>query len=72
MYHGSRREQWGHTANLMALLANCHRDGKRRRRPFDLADFLPADLKPLVRRSSGFRLTASNLHVLKPLFQKKA
>jgi hypothetical protein len=56
----------------MALLANCHRDGKRRRRPFDLADFLPADLKPLVRRSSGFRLTANNLHVLKPLFQKKA
>lgn len=71
MYAGRRREQWGHTANLMALLANCHRDPKRRRRPFDVGDFLPSDLKQLVRRASGLRLTTANLHLLKPLFEKK-
>lgn len=70
MYHGRRREAWGHTANLMALLANCHRDPKRRMRPFDVTDFLPADLKRYARRAAGIRLTRSNLHLLKPLFSK--
>ena len=71
MYAGRRREQWLHTAHVMALLANCHRDPKRRRRPFDIADFLPHDLKVLVRRASGLRLTRGNLRLLKPLFDKK-
>ena len=44
MYAARRRERWSHTANVMALMANCHRDPKRVRRPFDMVDFLPADL----------------------------
>ena len=71
MYAGRRREQWLHTAHVMALLANCHRDSKRMRRPFDVADFLPHDLKTTVRRVTGLRLTPSNLRRLKPLFDKK-
>jgi len=56
----------------MALLANCNRDAKRMRRPFDVADFLPADLKVTVRRSSGMRLTTSNLRLLRPAWEKMA
>ena len=54
----------------MALIANCHRDSKRMRRPFDMLDFLPGDLRIGVRRSSGIRLTPGNLRMLKPLFAK--
>ena len=70
MYEATRREQWGHTANVMALLANCHRDPKRLRRPFHMADFLPADLRIHARRASGIPLTRDNLRLLKPLFTK--
>jgi hypothetical protein len=71
MYEATRREQWSHTANVMALLANCHRDPKRSRRPFHVADFLPADLRIHVRRALGIPLTPANLRMLKPLFEKK-
>jgi hypothetical protein len=71
MHAGRRREQWSHTANVMALVANCHRDPKRLRRPFHMADFLPADLRGEVRRSSGIPLTRGNLRLLKPLFTKE-
>jgi hypothetical protein len=57
-----------HTANVMALVANCNRNEKRMRRPFHPADFLPADLRGEVRRSPGIRLTSANLRLLKPLF----
>jgi len=71
MFGGRRREAWKHTANVMALVANCHRNPKRLR-PFSLADFLPSDLRAEVRRTSGIRLTAGNLRMLKPLFTKDA
>ncbi|RMF73573.1 MAG: hypothetical protein D6744_15455 [Planctomycetota bacterium] len=71
MYTGRRRDQWCHTASLMALVANCHRDPRRMRRPFDLIDFLPPDLRVQFRRSTGLRLTPHNLRMLKPLFNKK-
>lgn len=70
MYQARRRDQWSHTANLMALIANCHRDPKRLRRPFDMVDFLPTDLRSDVRRTSGIPLTRNNLRMLKPLFAK--
>ncbi len=71
MYAGRRREHWLHTSHVMALLANCHRDPKRMRRPFDVGDFLPRDLKSIVRQSNGLRLTTRTLRLLKPLFSKK-
>ncbi len=71
MHAARRREQWSHTASVMALVANCHRDPRRMRRPFDLVDFLPIDLRMQVRRTTGLRLTPHNLRMLKPLFDKK-
>ena len=71
MQLGRRRDDWSRTASLMALLANCHRDPKKMRRPFDLLDFLPIDLRVGVRRASGIRLTPHNLRLLKPLFAKR-
>jgi hypothetical protein len=61
IYAARRRDQWCHTANVMALIANCHRAPKRTRRPFDLVDFLPAELRSHVRRASGIRLTSGSL-----------
>jgi hypothetical protein len=72
MYRARRSERWSHTSNVMALMANCHRDPKRVRRPFDMVDFLPADLRHTVRRATGIRLTPTTLRMLKPLFDKKA
>jgi hypothetical protein len=40
MAEARSRERWNHTAALLALLANCHRD-PRRRRPYRPDDFLP-------------------------------
>jgi hypothetical protein len=42
MAEGRQREAWNHTAALMALLANCHRDPKRSRA------FRPDDFHPMA------------------------
>lgn len=35
------RTSWAQTAAIIATLANCHRDPKRRSTPYDPADFNP-------------------------------
>ena len=40
MAEARQREAWNHTAALLALLANCHRD-PRRSRAFTVTDFHP-------------------------------
>ena len=45
MVDGRREEAWSHTAALMSLQANIHRDRKKRNSPFSPADFHPY-LKP--------------------------
>ncbi len=40
MAEGRQREAWNHTAALLALLANCHRD-PRRSSAFTVTDFHP-------------------------------
>lgn len=40
MAEATSTDRWNHTAALLALLANVHRD-PRRRRPFTPADFHP-------------------------------
>jgi hypothetical protein len=72
MYRARRRDNWNIAANVMTLLANCHRDPKRLRRPFNVADFLPPDLRRGLRTASGIRLTSRTLRMLKPLFTKEA
>lgn len=41
MAEARRREDWSRTAELMALMANIHRDPRRRREPFTGQDFSP-------------------------------
>jgi len=53
-------QRWSHTAALLALIANCHRD-PRRQRPFTLEDFLPR-----APRASAPPLT--DLSILKTIF----
>jgi hypothetical protein len=42
MAEARSRERWNHTAAVLALLANCHRD-PRRHRAYIPADFLPQE-----------------------------
>ncbi len=53
MAEGRQQERWQHTAALLALIANCHRDPKRRR-PYTPDDFIP---KPRDRQSGVADLT---------------
>ena len=52
MAEARSRENWTHTAAILALEANCHRDPKKAK-PFTPADFNPHELankrRPLVR-----------------------
>lgn len=41
MLTGRRKHDWQQTASVCAVLANCHRDPKRQRRPFSPDDFNP-------------------------------
>jgi hypothetical protein len=51
MARRKRQEAWDHTAAVLALLANCHRDTKRRPRPYSPADFHPLQDATPRRRS---------------------
>ena len=56
-------QQWSHTAALLALIANCHRDAKRHR-PYTPEDFLPRT--NTRERSSAPPIT--DLSILKTIF----
>lgn len=55
MVEARQRDQWNHTADLMALLANLQRDPKRRSRPFERGHFHPLQevSQTPVKRTSG-------------------
>jgi hypothetical protein len=57
MARRKRQEQWDHTAALMALLANCHRNERRRPWPYKPDDFHPIK----DQRDSGHRRTKLRL-----------
>ena len=44
MAEGHKREAWNHTAELLAMIYNAHRDGKTR--AMKPAEFHPDDRKP--------------------------
>lgn len=50
MVEGRGANAWNHTAALMATIANCHRDPKRRAKPYQ-----PSDFHPHARRTSQAR-----------------
>ena len=41
MAEARQKVEWGQTASIMALLANCHRDPKKRPRPYTPDEFMP-------------------------------
>jgi hypothetical protein len=71
MAESRRRNEWLLASHIMALVANCNRDPQHQRRPFDIQDFLPSDLRSQVPRRRGERLTREALHALRPLFERK-
>ena len=57
MASARRQDQWSHTAALMALVANVHRNPKKRAKPFSPADFHPLiERKPVTAAKTGIRL----------------
>jgi hypothetical protein len=65
MADAASRDRWQHTASLMALLANCHRDAKKSRA------FRPKDFHPFERprRSQSERKPPKvGIGVLKQVF----
>ena len=62
-------ERWVHTATLSALIANCHRNPRRKPSPYDADDFMPAELrKGRKTRSGGEPITADNIDRVIDLF----
>lgn len=59
------REAWNHTAALMALIANCHRDPKKGR-AFRATDFHPS----ARREDKGLLVTKENIGLMKDAFNK--
>jgi hypothetical protein len=59
MYRGKDKQQWWHTASLMALFANCHRDPKKRAQPFSAAEFHPYERRR--GGGGGMALTAETM-----------
>ena len=61
MVEAKQKNDWGHTAAIMALTANCHRDPKKRRQPFSPTDFDPTLPEPPRERTK-------DLSILKTVF----
>lgn len=53
MAEGRSRAAWGHTAAVMALIANVHRDAKRRPTPYAARDFNPYGQADGARRNAS-------------------
>lgn len=60
--------EWEQTAALEAMIANCHRDPKKKRTPYTAYDFFhrPGAKRPRVATSG----TVDALHALKAVFTK--
>jgi hypothetical protein len=65
MAEGRGRSEWAHTASILALLANAHRDPKRTKA------FAPADFNPYEARDGRKPITKTkDLSILKAVFVK--
>lgn len=60
MADATARQRWSHTSAVMALLANVHRDPKKKPSPYKPADFHPLlprkSERVVVGKQEGFRL----------------
>ena len=62
MADSRRKDQWSHTAAVMALTANIHRNPKKRSKPYS-----PAEFHPLVERTP-VKIDKIGIRVLKRVF----
>lgn len=65
MADATARQRWSHTSALMALLANVHRDPKKKPAPYKPADFHPLLHKKTERVEVGKQ---EGFHLLKQVF----
>ncbi|MBI1374490.1 MAG: hypothetical protein GC159_17370 [Phycisphaera sp.] len=63
MAEAKTKENWSHTASLMALIANAHRDPKKKPSPFKADDFTP-------KARSAPQEPKSDITILKDVFIK--
>jgi len=61
MTEGRDRHVWNVVSQMMALVANCHRDPKKQRKSFHPDDFNPVQTK---KRKQGILVTKENIHEL--------
>ncbi|MEM8739468.1 MAG: hypothetical protein AAGG38_13475 [Planctomycetota bacterium] len=64
MAEGRRRHDWDQTAELLALLANVHRDTKKRPRPYPSSWFHPLRSANSPSSPRGLPLTADMIGLL--------
>lgn len=69
MYEGKRRHDWSMAGNVLCLMANCNRDPKYRRRPFDVHEFVPPDVRRDFMAARRGGMTVSALRALKPVIK---
>lgn len=60
MAEGRQTEQWNHTSAVLAMMANVHRDPKRR-------PYQPRDFHPLAKRPKA-EIVKADISVLKDVF----
>jgi len=65
MVGARRQDQWSHTAAVLALTANVHRNPKKRSKPYS-----PAEFHPLVERKL-VTIAKTGIRVLKRVFVDK-
>ena len=68
MQQGRRVHDWGQTGSQLAMVANVNRPP--RKRAYQVAEFVPRDLRKVFRVRRGIGLTKRSLHMLKALFDK--
>lgn len=57
MVGARRQDQWSHTAAVLALTANVHRNPKKRSKPYSPAEFHPlVERKPVTIAKTGIRV----------------
>ncbi|MCY2927782.1 MAG: hypothetical protein NT031_20555 [Planctomycetota bacterium] len=61
------RQEWSRTANIMALIANCNRDPKKRPAPYTPGDFGPYAKTP---SRNGILVTKDNIDLLRAAFEQ--
>lgn len=62
-------QDWNHTSEVLALIANANRDPKKRREPFTSDDFHPLREKK-SKRGRGIPITGKNIELLRALVPK--